>query len=361
MAATRPLVLVLRGPPLGRADALRPDRVHRRGRRRRSSCSEPRGRSCASSAPSFCTDGDRRTTIVPLGARRGGERGAARRAARRPRAPARQPRRGAAAQRGRQPAVPRGDRAHARRRGRARRRRATSTTLAVPTSLQAMIGSRLDGLPGAGQERRPPRVGRRDDVLVGRRRRAARRRRRRSIRASRRSSSATSSAATRTRAWPTSASGAFKHALIRDVAYARVPKGRRAHLHVRFADWMQGIPGAAEELVEILAYHLEQACRHAGVGRSDAPPPIERAVEALMRAAEKAERREGIREADRYYARALELLGDARDRAGARGAARPGGHAEQARRARARRTSSVRRRRRLARWRPGARICARGR
>ena len=30
-----------------------------------------------------------------------------------------------------------------------------------------------------------------------------------------------------------------------------------------------------------------------------------------MRAAEKAERREGIREADRYYARALELLGDA--------------------------------------------------
>ena len=44
-----------------------------------------------------------------------------------------------------------------------------------------------------------------------------------------------------------------------------------------------------------------------GVGRSEAPPPIERAVEALMRRAEKAERREGIREAERYYARALEL------------------------------------------------------
>ena len=29
-----------------------------------------------------------------------------------------------------------------------------------------------------------------------------------------------------------------------------------------------------------------------------------------MSAAEKAERREGIREADRYYARALELVGD---------------------------------------------------
>ena len=127
----------------------------------------------------------------------------------------------------------------------------------------------------------------------------------------------------------------FKHALIRDVAYARVPKGRRAHLHVRFADWMQGIPGAAEELVEILAYHLEQACQHAGVGRSDAPPPIERAVEALMSAAEKAERREGIREADRYYARALELLGDEQSEQALEAAARPGGHAEQARRARA--------------------------
>jgi tetratricopeptide (TPR) repeat protein len=91
-----------------------------------------------------------------------------------------------------------------------------------------------------------------------------------------------------------------------------VPKGRRAQLHVRFADWIHGIPGAAEELVEILAFHLEQACRHAGVGRSDTPPPIERAVAALMSAAEKAERREGIREADRFYARALQLVGDDR-------------------------------------------------
>jgi tetratricopeptide (TPR) repeat protein len=104
---------------------------------------------------------------------------------------------------------------------------------------------------------------------------------------------------------------AFKHALTKDVSYARVPKGRRAHLHIRFVDWLAAHPGAGEEVVEIVAYHLEQSCKLGReVGRSETPPPIERAVEALMRAAEKAERREGIREADRFYARALELVGE---------------------------------------------------
>jgi class 3 adenylate cyclase/tetratricopeptide (TPR) repeat protein len=180
--------------------------------------------------------------------------------------------------------------------------------LTVPTSLQAMIGSRLDALPG--QDKRvaqhasvvgmvfwsgavaelhgPGEVDPSLEALEGRD----------FVRGNEESSVADE------REW------SFKHGLIKDVAYSRVPKGRRAHLHVSFADWVGKIPGAAEELVEIVAYHLEQACRHAGVGRSDAPPPIERAVDALMKAAEKAERREGIREADRYYERALELVDD---------------------------------------------------
>jgi predicted ATPase/class 3 adenylate cyclase len=181
--------------------------------------------------------------------------------------------------------------------------------LAVPTTLQAMIGSRLDALPasdkrvaqhasvvgmvfwsgavsdlhGTGDNVDPSleALEQRDFV-----------------------SGNEESSVSEEREWT------FKHALIKDVAYSRVPKGRRAHLHVRFADWVTRIPGLADEFVEIVAYHLEQACRHAGVGRSEAPPPIERAVEALMGAAEKAERREGIREADRYYARALELVGE---------------------------------------------------
>jgi class 3 adenylate cyclase/tetratricopeptide (TPR) repeat protein len=181
--------------------------------------------------------------------------------------------------------------------------------LAVPTSLQAMIGARLDGLPA--EDKRAAQhasvVGMTfwsgavadlhgDDAEVDPSLESLERRD--VVHASDGTSLADE------REWE------FKHGLIKDVAYARVPKGRRASLHVRFVDWVKSRRGVGDEVVEIVAYHLEQACKTAGVGRSDAPPPIERAVEALMAAAEKAERREGIREADRYYARALELLGD---------------------------------------------------
>ena len=63
--------------------------------------------------------------------------------------------------------------------------------------------------------------------------------------------------------------------------------------------------------MEILAYHLEQACRLARqIRHSPVQPPVREAVAALARSAEKAKRRDGVREADRFYARALEIAGD---------------------------------------------------
>jgi predicted ATPase/class 3 adenylate cyclase len=104
---------------------------------------------------------------------------------------------------------------------------------------------------------------------------------------------------------------AFKHILIRDVAYDRLPKGRRAELHVRCADWIVAIPGGEDDFVEIVAFHLEQACVLAReLARSPISPPTLQAARLLARAAEKAERREGLREAERFYARALELVGE---------------------------------------------------
>jgi class 3 adenylate cyclase/tetratricopeptide (TPR) repeat protein len=103
----------------------------------------------------------------------------------------------------------------------------------------------------------------------------------------------------------------FKHILIHDVAYERLPKGRRAELHVRFVDWLRELGFAEDEFVEIEAYHLEQACLHAlAVARAPIEPPIVEAAQALSRAADKAERREGMRESARFCARALELVGD---------------------------------------------------
>lgn len=102
----------------------------------------------------------------------------------------------------------------------------------------------------------------------------------------------------------------FKHMLLRDVAYSRLPKSRRAGLHGRCGDWISQLPGG-DEFIEIVAYHLEQACRLAHeVKRADIQPPILPAVNALSRAAEKAENREGTREANRFYTRAIELVGD---------------------------------------------------
>jgi class 3 adenylate cyclase len=52
----------------------------------------------------------------------------------------------------------------------------------------------------------------------------------------------------------------FRHILIRDAAYAAVPKKQRAELHERFAEWLLHRAGdRVAEYEEILGYHLEQA------------------------------------------------------------------------------------------------------
>jgi class 3 adenylate cyclase/tetratricopeptide (TPR) repeat protein len=53
----------------------------------------------------------------------------------------------------------------------------------------------------------------------------------------------------------------FRHVLIRDAAYAAMPKELRAQLHERYAAWLERSPESAFETDEILGYHLEQAYR----------------------------------------------------------------------------------------------------
>ena len=50
----------------------------------------------------------------------------------------------------------------------------------------------------------------------------------------------------------------FRHMLIRDGAYERIPKELRSELHERFAGWLDG---RGEEFDEVVGYHLEQAYR----------------------------------------------------------------------------------------------------
>jgi class 3 adenylate cyclase/tetratricopeptide (TPR) repeat protein len=52
----------------------------------------------------------------------------------------------------------------------------------------------------------------------------------------------------------------FRHLLIRDAAYAALPKEERAILHERYATWLQASAGdRVAEYEEVLGYHLEQA------------------------------------------------------------------------------------------------------
>ena len=52
----------------------------------------------------------------------------------------------------------------------------------------------------------------------------------------------------------------FKHALVRDVAYAGISLARRARSHARVAVWLEGLTGAGDEsVVELLAYHYRAA------------------------------------------------------------------------------------------------------
>jgi tetratricopeptide (TPR) repeat protein len=72
----------------------------------------------------------------------------------------------------------------------------------------------------------------------------------------------------------------FRHMLIRDAAYERIPKALRSELHERFAGWLDG---TGEEFDEVIGHHLEQAYRClVGLGR-----PGERAQRLGERAAER--------------------------------------------------------------------------
>jgi class 3 adenylate cyclase/tetratricopeptide (TPR) repeat protein len=72
----------------------------------------------------------------------------------------------------------------------------------------------------------------------------------------------------------------FRHILIRDAAYASIPKSVRAELHERYADWLEPRPGEYEEF---LGYHLEQAVSY----RRELGPPGEREEGLARRAAER--------------------------------------------------------------------------
>jgi class 3 adenylate cyclase/tetratricopeptide (TPR) repeat protein len=101
---------------------------------------------------------------------------------------------------------------------------------------------------------------------------------------------------------------AFQHVLIRDAAYAAVPKSRRAELHERLADWLIAETNATDELV---GFHLERAYTSlvdlGPVGRH-ASRLAEEAGERLGRAGMRAFQRGDLHATTNLLERATSLL-----------------------------------------------------
>jgi class 3 adenylate cyclase/tetratricopeptide (TPR) repeat protein len=98
----------------------------------------------------------------------------------------------------------------------------------------------------------------------------------------------------------------FKHVLIREVAYSGLSKSSRADLHRGFASWLG--ERAGDELLEIRAFHLDQAARLLEELDGVAPPELaEQAADALTRAGRRALSREAFRSARKLTLRAVEL------------------------------------------------------
>jgi class 3 adenylate cyclase/tetratricopeptide (TPR) repeat protein len=95
----------------------------------------------------------------------------------------------------------------------------------------------------------------------------------------------------------------IKHALTREVAYASLPKARRARLHADFAAWLERHAEGRDELAPLLAHHYAEAVRPedrdlAWAGEEERADELRRrAVTWLRRAAELAVGRYEIDEA----------------------------------------------------------------
>src|SRR5262245_9930145 len=104
----------------------------------------------------------------------------------------------------------------------------------------------------------------------------------------------------------------FRHALIRDAAYRRIPKQTRAELHERHADWLEGAAAAGSiELDEVVGFHLEQAVllrRELGPSDDLSSSLATRAAERLLSGGRRAAERGDAGGAINLLTRALDLL-----------------------------------------------------
>jgi tetratricopeptide (TPR) repeat protein len=100
---------------------------------------------------------------------------------------------------------------------------------------------------------------------------------------------------------------AFRHVLVRDVAYGQVPRALRAEKHRLAAEWIEALSVDREDRAEMLAHHYLSALEFARAAGQDVEPITERARVALGEAGDRAYALNAFAAAAGFYRGALEL------------------------------------------------------
>jgi len=101
---------------------------------------------------------------------------------------------------------------------------------------------------------------------------------------------------------------AFRHVLVRDVAYGQIPRVPRSELHARAADWIETLGDErGEDRAEMLAHHFAAAVDLGRAAGADVAALLPRAVAALRAAGDRARTLGAYGSALRHYERALGL------------------------------------------------------
>jgi hypothetical protein len=100
---------------------------------------------------------------------------------------------------------------------------------------------------------------------------------------------------------------AFRHVLVRDVAYGQLPRGVRADKHRRVATWLQELaPDRAEDQAELLAHHWQAALQYAEAAGQDTSGLAEPARLALREAGDRTLSLSAFAAAAHWYQAAME-------------------------------------------------------
>jgi predicted ATPase len=100
---------------------------------------------------------------------------------------------------------------------------------------------------------------------------------------------------------------AFRHVLVRDVAYGQVPRALRAEKHRLAAEWIEALSADREDRAEMLAHHYLSALEFARAAGQEVESIAERARVALREAGDRAYALNASAAAAGFYRAAIEL------------------------------------------------------